>query len=416
MTSQRSIGRYEIQAELGRGAMGVVYRAHDPLLSRTVAIKTINMDLEQDGMDEYEARFYQEAKAAGGLNHPNIVIVYDIGKTGNVAYMAMEYIEGAELRTMLSQEQPLPVQQALDIAAQVAEGLGYAHEHQVVHRDIKPANILITPQGRAKIADFGIARMRSAETQTQTGVILGSPKYLSPEQVVGKRADHRSDVFSLGVILYQCLTGGTPFNGDGVSALMYQITNHNPPPPSTLNPQVPVMLDYILAKALAKSIDERYQSAGDFATDLRECRKTLEPPLEASNPRLTTSGSNPVLRPAQATTQTMVLERSPQPVKAKEPAKAAAPDTVAVPAGEPVPTRGLSRAFDSTEATQRLLAQTFDPQSAPSAEQDAEASAPIVPVASRPRAAAHPWGDRENKILAVTVMVALALAAWIITA
>jgi eukaryotic-like serine/threonine-protein kinase len=410
MMSQRSIGRYEIQAELGRGAMGVVYRAHDPLLSRTVAIKTINMDLEQEGMEEYEARFYQEAKAAGGLNHPNIVIVYDIGKTGNLAYMAMEYIEGVELRTMLSLGQPLPVEQALDIAAQVAEGLSYAHEHHVVHRDVKPANILITPQGRAKIADFGIARMRSAETQTQTGVILGSPKYLSPEQVVGKRADHRSDVFSLGVILYQCLTGNTPFNGDGVSALMYQITNHNPPPPSTLNPKVPVMLDYILAKALAKSVDERYQSAGDFAADLRECRKTLEPPMEASNPRLTTSGSNPSLN--QSVTQTMVLERSPQPVKA--PVKAQ-PEPVAAAAAEPVPTRGLSRAFDSTEATQRLLAQGFEPQNEAGPQQNSDSTGPVPLPASRSRRTSRAWGERENKILAATVMVALAVAAWIVT-
>jgi eukaryotic-like serine/threonine-protein kinase len=411
MSTQRSIGRYEIQAELGRGAMGVVYRAHDPLLSRTVAIKTINMDLEQDGMDEYEARFYQEAKAAGGLNHANIVIVYDIGKTGNLAYMAMEYIDGVELRTMLSQGQPLPVPQALDIAAQVAEGLAYAHEHHVVHRDVKPANILITPNGRAKIADFGIARMRSAETQTQTGVILGSPKYLSPEQVVGKRADHRSDVFSLGVILYQCLTGNTPFNGDGVSALMYQITNHNPAPPSTVNPQVPVMLDYIVAKALAKSVDERYQSAADFAADLRECRKTLEPPMEASNPRLSASGSNPSLA-VQSQTQTVVLDRSQQ---TKQPSVASL-EAEAAPAAttEPVPTRGLSRAFDSTEATQRLLAQTLDPQNEV-APQDPEESGPLMVAPGRPRRA-RPWGDRENKILAATVMVALALAAWIISA
>ncbi len=411
MSTQRSIGRYEIQAELGRGAMGVVYRAHDPLLSRTVAIKTINMDLEQDGMEEYEARFYQEAKAAGGLNHPNIVIVYDIGKTGNLAYMAMEYIDGVELRTMLSQGQPLPVSQALDVSAQVAEGLAYAHEHHVVHRDVKPANILITPNGRAKIADFGIARMRSAETQTQTGVILGSPKYLSPEQVVGKRADHRSDVFSLGVILYQCLTGNTPFNGDGVSALMYQITNHNPVPPSTLNPQVPVMLDYIVAKALAKSVDERYQSAADFAADLRECRRTIDPPMEASNPRLSASGSNPALA-AQSQTQTVVLDRS-QSVKPKDTVASLEAEAVPAAPGEPVPTRGLSRAFDSTEATQRLLAQTLDPQNEV-APQDPEETGPMMPPPGRYRRAS--WGDRENKILAATVMVALALAAWIISA
>jgi serine/threonine-protein kinase len=410
MTSQRTIGRYEVQAELGRGAMGVVYRAHDPLLSRTVAIKTINMDLEQEGMDEYESRFYQEAKAAGGLNHPNIVIVYDIGKTGNLAYMAMEYIEGAELRSMLAQGQPLPVEKALDIAAQVADGLAYAHEHQVVHRDIKPANILITPQGRAKIADFGIARMRTAETQTQTGVIMGSPKYLSPEQVVGKRADQRSDIFSLGVILYQCLTGNTPFNGDGVSALMYQITNHNPAPPSTINPQIPVMLDYILAKALAKSVDERYHSAADFTADLRECKKTLEPPMEASNPRLTASGSNPVLSATQGALPTLPLERSPQ--AAKE-ADAASGSTATI---EPAPTRGLSRAFDSTEATQRLLAQVADAENPVNAQQDPASAEPVTLPPWQKRRRAAPWGARENKVLAVTVVVALVLAVWIVMA
>ena len=221
MTEPWLLGRYEVVAELGKGAMGVVYRANDPMLNRTVAIKTINMDeAENEGMAEYEARFYTEAKAAGGLNHPNIIIIYDIGKSGHLVYMAMEYIEGRELREMLTDGKPLPIVQAIDIAAQVGEGLAYAHQHQVVHRDIKPANILITAEGRAKIADFGIARMRSSETRTQTGIILGSPKYISPEQVVGKRADHRSDIFSLGVILYQCLTGATPFNGEGLSALL----------------------------------------------------------------------------------------------------------------------------------------------------------------------------------------------------
>src|SRR5712691_7196313 len=189
MTEPWLLGRYEIVAELGKGAMGVVYRANDPMLNRVVAIKTINTaEAGEEGMAEYEARFYTEAKAAGGLNHQNIVLVY----------MAMEYVEGRELREMLVEGQSVPVVQAVDIAAQVGEGLAYAHQHHVVHRDIKPANILVTVDGRAKIADFGIARMRSSETRTQTGIILGSPKYISPEQVVGKRADHRSDIFSLG--------------------------------------------------------------------------------------------------------------------------------------------------------------------------------------------------------------------------
>jgi len=159
----------------------------------------------------YEKRFYQEARAAGGLNHPNIVTVYDIGKTENVCYMAMEYIEGPELRTLLLPGKPLTVQRALSIAAQVAEGLAYAHERGVVHRDIKPANIMVPDSGPVKITDFGIARMRSANVQTQTGMMMGSPKYMSPEQVIGKRADHRCDFFSLGVILYEMLTGAAPF-------------------------------------------------------------------------------------------------------------------------------------------------------------------------------------------------------------
>jgi serine/threonine-protein kinase len=181
----------------------------------------------------------------------------------------------------------LPVALAVDVAAQVGEGLAYAHQHHVVHRDIKPANIMITPEGRAKIADFGIARMRSSETRTQTGIILGSPRYIAPEQVVGKRADHRSDIFSLGVILYESLTGTTPFNGEGLSALMYQITNHDPAPPSSVNPQVPVMLDYIIAKVLAKSPDARYQSAADLANDLRECRAQIETAVQSVGAHLT---------------------------------------------------------------------------------------------------------------------------------
>jgi len=301
MTEPWLLGRYEIVAELGKGAMGVVYRANDPMLNRILAIKTINTEeAGHEGMAEYEARFYTEAKAAGSLNHPNIIIIYDIGKSGHLVYMAMEYIEGRELRELLAQGQSLPVAQAVDIAAQVGEGLAYAHQHQVVHRDIKPANIMITPEGRAKIADFGIARMRSSETRTQTGVIMGSPKYISPEQVVGKRADHRSDIFSLGVILYECVTGSTPFNGEGLSALMYQITNHDPAPPSSANPQVPVMLDYIIAKVLAKAPEARYQSAADFANDLRECKSQLETGQAGAAPVLATTRPIPLAPQAAA--------------------------------------------------------------------------------------------------------------------
>jgi len=398
MTEPWLLGRYEIVAELGKGAMGVVYRANDPMLNRMVAIKTINTEeAGHEGMAEYEARFYTEAKAAGGLNHPNIIIIYDIGKSGHLVYMAMEYIEGRELRELLAQGQPLPVVQSVDVAAQVAEGLAYAHQHQVVHRDIKPANIMITPEGRAKIADFGIARMRSSETRTQTGVILGSPKYISPEQVVGKRADHRSDIFSLGIILYECLTGATPFNGEGLSALMYQITNHDPAPPSSANAQVPVMLDYIIAKVLAKTPEARYQSAADFANDLRECKSQLET-------------GQPGAAPGLATTRPIPL----------------APQAAAAPSGQnaegeseeeistaPSPTKGISRAFDSQEATQRLMRQI----GADGTMEFVSTKSISATSISRDRAlrpGEPQWGRRENMIFAATVVVALIIATAIV--
>ena len=395
MTEPWLLGRYEIVAELGKGAMGVVYRANDPMLNRMVAIKTINTEeAGHEGMAEYEARFYTEAKAAGGLNHPSIIIIYDIGKSGHLVYMAMEYIEGCELRELLAQGQPLPVVQAVDIAAQVGEGLAYAHQHQVVHRDIKPANIMITPEGRAKIADFGIARMRSSETRTQTGVIMGSPKYISPEQIVGTRADHRSDIFSLGVILYECLTGATPFNGEGLSALMYQITNHDPAPPSSANPQVPVMLDYIVAKVLAKAPEARYQSAADFANDLRECRLQMETGQQGAGLALAVTTRPIPLAPQGAA---LPIAQTPERESGEEVSTA------------PSPTKGISRAFDSQAATQRLMRQI----GADGRTEFVSTRSPSATSISPKRAllpGEHPWGQRENTIMAATVGAAVIIA------
>ncbi len=267
-----TLGRYLIEAELGQGAMGTVYKARDPMLDRVVAIKTISLNLPKDEVAEYEARFYQEAKAAGQLSHPNIVTIYDIGKSEDLAYMAMEFLEGEELRNLLRADTPVPIDQALEIGAQVAEGLQYAHERQVVHRDIKPGNVMVLSDGMIKITDFGIARMRNNEVKTMTGVILGSPKYMSPEQVAGKRADHRSDIFSVGVVVYEMLTGTSPFVADNIHGVMYQTLNFNPPAPKTLNPDLPQVMNYIIAKALAKNLDDRYQAAKDLANDLRQAR------------------------------------------------------------------------------------------------------------------------------------------------
>lgn len=269
------LGRYEVLGELGQGAMGVVYKARDPLIDRVVAIKTINLGLAMDEKEEYEGRFYQEAKAAGRLNHPNIVTIYDVGKSGDVAYIAMEFLEGRELRDIMNDRGVLPVEQVLDVTAQVALGLQYAHEHGIVHRDVKPSNIMLVRDGHAKITDFGIARMASSAVRTQTGMVLGSPKYMSPEQVMGKEIDQRSDIFSLGVMLYEMLVGHAPFDGENVNAIMYQTLNVIPAPPNSVNPAVPEMVNFIVAKALAKGLEDRYQNARDFAADLRSCRDTL---------------------------------------------------------------------------------------------------------------------------------------------
>jgi len=330
------LGRYEVLCELGQGAMGLVYKARDPLIDRIVAIKTINLGLALDEKEEYEGRFYQEAKAAGRLSHPNIVTIYDVGKNGDVAYIAMEFLEGRELRDIMNDDGLMPVDQVLDIVAQVSQGLAYAHEHDIVHRDVKPSNVMVVRDGHVKITDFGIARMASSAVQTQAGMVLGSPKYMSPEQVMGKPIDQRSDIFSLGVMLYEMLTGQAPFNGDNVNAIMYQTLNAIPTPPNSLNPEVPEMINFIVAKALAKKMEDRYQNAKDFAADLRACRETL--------PR---SGQKRDISKMPASGERKLSH-------AIDVSRRAGGEEDAMS----VSLAGLSKAFDSTAATLRLAAYT----------------------------------------------------------
>ena len=401
------LGRYAIQSELGRGAMGVVYKATDTALERTVAIKTVNMALERDGAEKYEARFYQEARAAGSLNHPNIVTVYDVGKEANVAYMAMEFIQGVELRSLLGEGRALPVSQAVSVAAQVAEGLAYAHQHGVVHRDIKPANIMVLADGPVKITDFGIARMRAAADElTQTGMMLGSPKYMSPEQVIGKRADHRSDIFSLGVILYEMLTGGAPFNGENVTALMYQIVNFAPPAPSAMNPAVPELLNFIVAKTLAKPLEERYQSAQDLAQDLRNCERQISTPTAITQPLRPlglASGTQPELAVTQA--QSVVMAQTLNRTRQED---------VAPGSGTEPPARGLAHSFDSLEATQRLAVLTgagagaVPPGSATDSVSATQAMSSMKPPESRG------WRRRDWLLVGGATLLALLIASAII--
>lgn len=270
------LGRYEILDELGRGEMGVVYKAHDPLIDRYVAIKTIDLqNLSEQEKGEYKARFYQEAKAGGRLNHPNIITIHDLGRKGDMAYIAMELMEGPELQDIVTENRSLSIGEKLDVAFQVASGLAYAHEHGVVHRDIKPSNIMVLRGRHVKIADFGIARMDTSLWKTQSNKIVGSPLYMSPEQVLSQPVDQRSDIFSFGIVLYQMITGQLPFNGENINSVMYQIVNEEPKKPSSFNPAISEALDQIVAKCLAKKPEERYQNANELTGDLYACQKQL---------------------------------------------------------------------------------------------------------------------------------------------
>jgi len=385
------LGRYEVISELGQGAMGVVYKARDPLIDREVAIKTINLSLALEEREEYEARFYQEAKAAGRLSHPNIVTIYDVGRTGDIAYIAMEYLHGRELRDVLNENKILPVAQVLDVIIQVAQGLSYAHEHEIVHRDVKPSNVMVVRDGHVKITDFGIARMASAAVRTQTGMVLGSPKYMSPEQVLGKVTDQRSDIFSLGVMLYEMLTGQVPFIGENVNAIMYQTLNAIPAPPSNANPAVPEMLNYIVAKALAKDLDARYQNAGEMVNDLRACREAL--------PRAT-DGAQQAKRSALVTRATDGDE------------------------DKAVIALGLSSSFDSNEATMRLAAMTASKEEVEELSKTLRTERPSMAEINRaaPKAAQHlarhraePPGKGGGYLLLVLVaMIVLGLLSALI--
>ncbi len=251
-----NIGRYEVLDEVGQGAMGTVYRARDPLIERTVAIKTVPIDrLRKEGADA-EARFLREAQSAGRLSHPSIVTIYDVGETDGLAYIAMEYLSGPTLRQLIDHSR-MPLDLALDTARQMAEALAFAHAHGVIHRDIKPANVVVTGQrGQIKLTDFGIAHLANSE-QTQAGQMLGSPRYMSPEQAMGREVDGRSDIFSLGAVLYEMLTGRYAFDGDSLATIVYRVIHDAPTDPVALRPHLPVGLIQLLGRMLNKSPDAR---------------------------------------------------------------------------------------------------------------------------------------------------------------
>jgi serine/threonine protein kinase len=267
MTPEK-IGRYVVTGELGKGAMGVVYRATDPNIGRTLALKTMLLDIHGASSKDMLARFQNEARAAGVLNHRNLVTIYDAGEADGMFYIAMEFISGATLAGLLQQRKTLSPEEAAGIGAQICEGLDYAHYKGVIHRDIKPANIMIAGDGTVKIMDFGIAKAGAG--LTHTGEVLGTPNYMSPEQVRGRVLDGRTDLFSTGVMLYEMLTGEKPFNANSVTTIIYKIINEVPPPPRELDASIPCGLSAVIAKAMAKSPEERYQSGSAMAAALED--------------------------------------------------------------------------------------------------------------------------------------------------
>ncbi len=264
------IGKYEIIGILGKGAMGIVYKAKDPDISREVAIKTIRFDLisEESEKEDLMKRFIREAQAAGKLQHPHIITVYDVGREEDLTYIVMQYIEGQSLQAKIAAHEEYSIGDIITMMNNLCSALDYAHENGVIHRDIKPANILIDEQGKPFLVDFGVARVETS-TLTQTGTTVGTPSYMSPEQVMGKQSDKRSDIFSLGVILYELITGKRPFLGDNITTVIYKIVNEEPAHPSELKKNLPAGFEQVILKSLAKNPDDRYSSCQEFAADLK---------------------------------------------------------------------------------------------------------------------------------------------------
>ena len=265
-------GRYEIKKELGRGAMGVVYQAHDPHIDRSVALKVLRQDRVTN--KEFVQRFLKEAQAIGRLSHPNIVIVYDVGEDQNTIYIAMEFLEGRPLQEVIKDEE-LTIEQKVKIGIQVALALHYAHQKGIGHRDIKPGNIIVQPDDQVKITDFGIAHIEdpSAAEQTQAGVILGSPAYMAPEQVMGASVDGRTDLYSLGSILYELCAGKRPIKGENMAALFRAITQDKPIAPQKVNPELSSDLSQTILKCLEKEPDKRFQTGKELAEALKNFTK-----------------------------------------------------------------------------------------------------------------------------------------------
>jgi tRNA A-37 threonylcarbamoyl transferase component Bud32 len=361
-----ALGKYQISRTLGRGAMGVVYEGFDPIIARRVAVKTVRLDRvdESEGAEDL-LRFKREAQAAGRLTHPNIVGVYDYGETDTLAYIVMEFVEGDTLRAMLDRGERFTPDAAVTMMQSLLAGIAYSHDHGVIHRDIKPANVMITRDGRVKLADFGVARIESSSL-TQAGTMIGTPSYMSPEQFMGQTIDARTDIYSAGVLLYQLLTGEKPFEGS-VTSVMHKVLNTEPPMPSALSVSVPATLDAVVQRAMAKRPEDRFATARDFATALRAVDEAddadatkITAPAPASHPAANNLAPPPppAAKPSRmpllagaigvvviaAGIAAFTLTRQPAPKTATAPQQASPQQTAAMPPPKPAPTLDNLRA------------------------------------------------------------------------
>jgi len=353
------LGRYEIVRELGKGAMGVVYEGLDPNIGRRVAIKTARREVmaASGRADEMMERFLREARAAGNLSHPNIITIFDADREGDTAYFAMEYVQGTDLQQVIRENRRFSPEEAAEVAATVCDALGHAHEAGIVHRDIKPANIMRLPDGTLRVTDFGIARVADSDL-TQDGALVGTPHYMSPEQFQGQRVDGRSDLFSVGIILYELLTGEKPFTGEALGTVMHNVTQQEPIQPKTLNVTVNPTLNSVVLKALSKDPFQRYQDARAMAAALRESVKP-EP-----NPAITQTGAAPAADASLANPDdvTVALQRPPAGVEeapasetASDPSLADAPTVIGEThvQGMNVSTEGMAPETKAGEAIAR---------------------------------------------------------------
>jgi serine/threonine-protein kinase len=414
MAIPKKIARYEIIDELGRGAMGSVFRARDPAMDRTVAIKTIlTAALASEQANEFRQRFYREARAAGALAHPGIVSVFDVGEDEGVPFLVMEFIDGQTLADAMKKGERSSLDRVCEIGQRIAEALGYAHSHGVVHRDIKPANILLTSrevygEERPKITDFGVAKLTAGEATT-SGQLLGTPAFMPPEQFTGATIDGRTDLFSLGVILYWMSTGEQPFPGETMTAVSYKIVHTEPVPPGKLNPAIPGPLQAVILKCLAKSPFDRYQTGEELAQALAELRAYARGgAMQTATPQATAAGGGsedtmlPVsLRPKPVAAPVVEAPVQPPAVPIAPPPPAPIASPPPVPIAPPPPAPLPAQAVVPAEPTKP--AKPAEPAKPP--------KAPKPPKAEKPPKAPKPAKKGGGLMIALIALVVVAAAA-----